>query len=70
MKTTWIGAGALLALSWCGLAGAAVEVGDTPPDYLGIDQRKEHVRISDHRGRVVVTTFWASWTSCRPRRSR
>jgi thiol-disulfide isomerase/thioredoxin len=62
MRTSLIGGAWLLAIScWPGFACAGVKIGDTPPDYLGIDQRKEHVRISDHRGRVVVTTFWASW---------
>lgn len=56
----FLGLSAIL-LCWSAAAFADVKVGDTPPDYLGIDQRKEHVRISNHRGRVVVTTFWASW---------
>ncbi len=61
-RSPWIGAIGLLAVvCWPGPSCAAVKVGDTPPDYLGIDQRKEQIRISDHRGRVVVTTFWASW---------
>jgi thiol-disulfide isomerase/thioredoxin len=62
MRAAWAhGACVLAVLWWCLPAFAEVRVGDTPPDYVGIDQRKEHIRISDYRGRVVVTTFWASW---------
>lgn len=51
----------LLALALPGIASAGLEVGDAPPDVLGESQHGEPVRISDHRGKVVVVTFWASW---------
>jgi len=51
----------LLAIALPGTALAALEVGDTPPDLLGTSQHDEAVRVSDHRGKVVVVTFWASW---------
>lgn len=38
-----------------------LEVGGVPPDDLGKTPEGEHVRISDHRGKVLVVSFWASW---------
>lgn len=34
--------------------------GDVPPDALGT-LRGEPVTVSQHRGKVVIVTFWASW---------
>lgn len=51
----------LLAVAVPGMAWAGLQVGDTPPDLLGTSQHGEQVRVSDHRGKVVVVTFWASW---------
>lgn len=51
----------LAALFVSGSADAGLNIGDTPPDLLGTSQHDEPVRISDHRGKVVVITFWASW---------
>lgn len=42
-------------------AGAAPVPGEVPPDALGDDRDGHAVRVSDFRGRVLVTTFWASW---------
>ena len=42
-------------------AQAALKAGDTPPDYLGKDPDRKEIRLSDHRGSVVLVTFWASW---------
>jgi peroxiredoxin len=51
-----------LALMVAGIASAAAPVaGDIPPNELGRTAQGQTVRISDYRGRVVVTTFWASW---------
>jgi thiol-disulfide isomerase/thioredoxin len=35
--------------------------GEIPPDALGVDRDGNTVTISQHRGKVVVVTFWASW---------
>jgi thiol-disulfide isomerase/thioredoxin len=40
---------------------AAPVAGEAPPDLLGRNPQGQEVRISDHRGKVVVVTFWASW---------
>ncbi|MFN3233770.1 MAG: TlpA family protein disulfide reductase [Alphaproteobacteria bacterium] len=40
---------------------AKVEVGDTPPEYLGKDPDGEKIHLSEYRGKVVVVTFWATW---------
>jgi thiol-disulfide isomerase/thioredoxin len=45
----------------CTPAFAALKAGDVPPDFLGKDPDYKDVRLSDHRGTVVVVTFWASW---------
>lgn len=42
-------------------AQASPEIGDVPPDLLGKTPDGEEIRISDHRGKVVVVSFWASW---------
>lgn len=43
---------------------AAPSVGDRPPDLLGRDASGQELRVSDHLGKVVIVTFWASW--CAP----
>lgn len=44
-----------------GMAHALPEYGEAPPDLLGTTVKGEEIRISDHRGKVVVVSFWASW---------
>lgn len=58
-----VGKGVLLAfaLAFAGVAQATVVVGEAPPDYLGKTPKGEEIRISDHRGKVMVVSFWASW---------
>jgi peroxiredoxin len=51
-------------LLWPLSAAAAVQVGDVPPDQLGVDFSGRPIRISDYRGKIVIVTFWASW--CAP----
>ncbi len=41
-----------------------LKVGDVPPDYLGRDMEGNEVLLSDHKGKVVVVSFWATW--CAP----
>ena len=38
-------------------------LGDTPPNYLGRDSNGDDVNLSDHQGKVVIISFWASWCS-------
>lgn len=52
---------ALLLVFVTGSAIAQIKSGDIPPDNLGTDRQGEEVRISAHRGKVVIVTFWASW---------
>jgi thiol-disulfide isomerase/thioredoxin len=51
---------ALMTLLVAGQA-TAISPGDVPPDNLGLDGRGHEVHLSDHRGKVVVVSFWASW---------
>ncbi len=44
-----------------GIAHALPEYGEAPPDLLGTTSKGEEIRISDHRGKVVIVSFWASW---------
>jgi len=39
----------------------ALAVGSVPEDALGKDIEGNQVRISDHAGKVVIVSFWASW---------
>ncbi|MHC4990801.1 MAG: peroxiredoxin family protein [Planctomycetota bacterium] len=36
-------------------------VGSPVPDIVGTDLKGEPLRLSDHRGRVVLLPFWAHW---------
>ena len=47
-----------MAMCW---QAHAVAIGEIPPDHLGRDRKGNDVNISDHHGKVVVVTFWASW---------
>ncbi len=42
-------------------AQAQIKTGEAPPDALGKTRDGVEVRVSDHRGKVVVISFWASW---------
>lgn len=42
----------------------ALAVGSTPVDELGRDIRGESIKLSDHLGKVIIVSFWASW--CEP----
>lgn len=52
---------ALAACAMAVAAQAAPKAGDVPPDLLGKTPKGEEIRISDHRGKVMVVSFWASW---------
>lgn len=57
LKVVVLAAGVVLSSAAC----AQVRVGDVPPDSLGVTADGRAVHVSDHAGKVVVTTFWASW---------
>jgi thiol-disulfide isomerase/thioredoxin len=69
MKTMLIAAcmAAVLCLCPASPAGAGRDLpaqprpGDVPPDALGNDRDGNPVTVSQHRGKVVIVTFWASW---------
>ncbi|HRN62977.1 MAG TPA: TlpA disulfide reductase family protein [Luteimonas sp.] len=45
-----------------GVAQAAPPIGEpAPEDLLGVTPDGEEVRISEHRGKAMVVSFWASW---------
>ena len=46
-----------------GPAGS-VEIGDTPPDYLGKTSQGTEIRLSESAGKIRIVTFWATW--CAP----
>lgn len=55
-------AAGLLALCLAGVVHASPTIGAPPPvDLIGTTPEGEQIRISDHRGKVVVVSFWASW---------
>lgn len=39
----------------------APQVGDLPPDWLGLDRDGRSIRVSQYRGKVVLVVFWAGW---------
>ena len=46
-----------------GPAGS-VEIGDTPPDYLGKTTKGAEIWLSESAGKIRIVTFWATW--CAP----
>lgn len=56
---------AFAVVTWLGVAAPAalpeLAVGSVPEDLLGKDTAGNLVRISDHHGKVVIVSFWASW---------
>jgi len=51
----------LCAASSMAFAKDRPDAGDIPPDDLGKSVQGEPVRISDHAGKIVIVSFWASW---------
>lgn len=76
LKRAWLPAAALWsALFATSLAAAAdtpdkqrvrpaLAAGSAPHDDLGRDIKGDAIRLSDHVGKVVIVSFWASW--CEP----
>jgi thiol-disulfide isomerase/thioredoxin len=42
-------------------AHADIKIGNAPPNYLGKDGDGNTVDLRDHRGKVVIVSFFASW---------
>jgi thiol-disulfide isomerase/thioredoxin len=56
--------GALLCLIASVATAAApprVQPGDVPFEPVGLDDAGREIRISEHKGKIVIVTFWASW---------
>ena len=52
----------LLALCLVGVVHGGPVIGEPAPvDLIGTTPDGEQIRIGDHRGKVVVVSFWASW---------
>jgi thiol-disulfide isomerase/thioredoxin len=60
-KGYWITLALLLATTTAWSERLGLELGAVPPDYLGEDGDGHKVKISDHRGKVVVVSFFATW---------
>jgi peroxiredoxin len=45
-------------------AAAAMKIGEVAPDFARDDLSGKQVRLSDHRGKLVLLNFWAAW--CAP----
>lgn len=43
------------------MGAQAPQVGDLPPDWLGLDRDGRSIRVSQYRGKVVLVVFWAGW---------
>jgi peroxiredoxin len=57
----------VLAAATSGSVGAAEEKtvhlapGDVPPDYVGKTLDGASIKLSDHAGKVIVVSYWATW---------
>ncbi len=51
---------ALLAMLPGGTA-SAMQVGEAVPDFARADLHGNQVRLSSHRGKLVLLNFWATW---------
>ncbi len=51
----------LLLLPALAGAGERPKPGELPPDALGKNLDGDPVTVSQHRGKIVIVTFWASW---------
>ncbi|MBL8515649.1 MAG: TlpA family protein disulfide reductase [Betaproteobacteria bacterium] len=51
----------MLALASTDGKALKVKPGDIPPESLGATRFNESVKTTDFSGKVLVTTFWASW---------
>lgn len=57
-----MGVAALLMLgAVAGACAAELKAGDAPPDYVGRSLDGEKVLLSQHAGKAVVISFWATW---------
>lgn len=54
----------LVCIALFGNPVAAVEIGETPPDYLGKSKDKTKIYLSEGVGKIRIVTFWATW--CAP----
>ncbi|NUO78248.1 MAG: TlpA family protein disulfide reductase [Lysobacter sp.] len=39
----------------------APQVGDRPPEWLGLDDQGRSLRVGQYRGKVLLVVFWAGW---------
>jgi cytochrome c biogenesis protein CcmG/thiol:disulfide interchange protein DsbE len=53
-------AAAALSLLLSGSA-FATKVGEVAPDFMRTDFTNKQLRLSDHRGKLVLLNFWATW---------
>jgi len=53
----------ITVLSLSAHAKNVLKLGDVPPNYLGINSNGDNVNLKDHKGKVVIISFWASWCS-------
>lgn len=53
---------AVLALTVPLGAGAeALKAGDVPPPYVGSTLEGREVQLTDHAGKAVIVSYWATW---------
>ena len=52
---------ALVSMTALGANAAPLGKGDTPPDIVGRTLAADPVTVSEHAGKVVVVSFWATW---------
>jgi thiol-disulfide isomerase/thioredoxin len=50
-----------LCVAWAADLPPQPTPGEIPPDALGRDRAGNEIRLSQHKGKVVIVSFWASW---------
>ncbi|MSQ66401.1 MAG: TlpA family protein disulfide reductase [Limnohabitans sp.] len=62
LRLWWFACGVLLAAS---AVAQTLAIGRPAPDFETIDLQQGCLfRLSEHKGKVIIVNFWASW--CKP----
>lgn len=50
-----------IAIMSANAENGSLKVGDKTPEFLGIDTDIDKVLTTEHQGKILVVSFWATW---------